>query len=301
MVLVIVGAVTLVIGVFAGDDNLTLVYASIAACVLAGIFLIVGIVRQRPSKKPVLSSGGQGSEASWSGASAWSGAGESAPSGSSPQTSTAVLEREESAEPAGSRVQVVTAEEAAADAEGGQTGRTGAARAAARAGSAEWASDEDETEIVVVPKRTSGAARSTAASGQTAPVVRKVSAGTATAKKAAAKKTTARKSTAKKAAGRATSAQKSTAKKSTAKKSTAKKAAPSRKAAAPRTPAKKAAGGGDFDTLLADVPGIGPAKRRQIAEHFGTVRKLRSASVEQLTEVDGVSETLAERIRDAVS
>jgi ABC-type transport system involved in multi-copper enzyme maturation permease subunit len=55
MLLVIVGAVTLVSGVFfAGDDNLTLVYVSIASCLLAAVFLVIGVIRGRPSGKPAM-------------------------------------------------------------------------------------------------------------------------------------------------------------------------------------------------------------------------------------------------------
>ena len=48
-------------------------YASIACCLLAGLLLTIGVLRSRPSRKPVLQSGGQG-QASWAGASTWGGA-----------------------------------------------------------------------------------------------------------------------------------------------------------------------------------------------------------------------------------
>ena len=66
MLLVIVGAVTLVIGVFFADDDLTLVYVSILSCLLAGVFLVIGIIRGRPGKQAV--SAPEGQAPSWSGA-----------------------------------------------------------------------------------------------------------------------------------------------------------------------------------------------------------------------------------------
>ncbi|WP_323961771.1 excinuclease ABC subunit UvrC [Arthrobacter sp. JZ12] len=50
-------------------------------------------------------------------------------------------------------------------------------------------------------------------------------------------------------------------------------------------------------SVLDDVPGLGPAKRRSLLKHFGSVRKLRAASVEQLQEVQGVGPALAATIR----
>jgi hypothetical protein len=52
--------------------------------------------------------------------------------------------------------------------------------------------------------------------------------------------------------------------------------------------------------LLADVSGVGPAKQNLLAERFGTVAALRSASVDELAAVPGISRTLASRIQRAV-
>ena len=72
LLLVIAAAVTLLIGLFNRPD-IQWVYASIACCLLAGLLLTIGVLRSRPSRKPVLQSGGQG-QASWAGASTWGGA-----------------------------------------------------------------------------------------------------------------------------------------------------------------------------------------------------------------------------------
>jgi hypothetical protein len=52
--------------------------------------------------------------------------------------------------------------------------------------------------------------------------------------------------------------------------------------------------------LLRDVSGVGPAKQAEIAEHFGSARALRLASVDELARVPGVSRTLADRIAGAL-
>jgi hypothetical protein len=53
MVLVLVGAVTLVIGFF-NDQRPGFIYVTIVTSLLAGVFLVFELLRQRPSQKPVL-------------------------------------------------------------------------------------------------------------------------------------------------------------------------------------------------------------------------------------------------------
>lgn len=50
-------------------------------------------------------------------------------------------------------------------------------------------------------------------------------------------------------------------------------------------------------SVLDEVPGLGPAKRRALLKHFGSVRKLKAASVDELQEVQGVGPALAATIR----
>ncbi|MBW2699384.1 MAG: excinuclease ABC subunit UvrC [Deltaproteobacteria bacterium] len=50
-------------------------------------------------------------------------------------------------------------------------------------------------------------------------------------------------------------------------------------------------------TVLEEVPGVGPALRRRLLRDLGSLKMIKQASVSELSEVKGVSRTLAERIR----
>ncbi len=50
-------------------------------------------------------------------------------------------------------------------------------------------------------------------------------------------------------------------------------------------------------SALDGVPGLGPARRRALLKHFGSVKKLRAASLEELAQVSGVGPSLADSIR----
>jgi excinuclease ABC subunit C len=50
-------------------------------------------------------------------------------------------------------------------------------------------------------------------------------------------------------------------------------------------------------SALDSIPGIGPAKRRALLKHFGSVDKIREASVVELTAVPGINKVLAEGIK----
>ncbi|WP_138413736.1 excinuclease ABC subunit UvrC [Sinomonas gamaensis] len=49
-------------------------------------------------------------------------------------------------------------------------------------------------------------------------------------------------------------------------------------------------------SVLDDVPGLGPARKKAILSHFGSVKRLRAATPEEIAEVAGVGPTLAASI-----
>jgi excinuclease ABC subunit C len=49
---------------------------------------------------------------------------------------------------------------------------------------------------------------------------------------------------------------------------------------------------------LDDVPGIGPRRRRELLRHFGSVKRLRAATREELLAVPGISTEMATRIKE---
>ena len=54
-------------------------------------------------------------------------------------------------------------------------------------------------------------------------------------------------------------------------------------------------------SVLDDVPGLGPARRAALLEHFGSVAKLRAASVAELAAVRGMGSRTAQAVHDALS
>jgi excinuclease ABC subunit C len=49
-------------------------------------------------------------------------------------------------------------------------------------------------------------------------------------------------------------------------------------------------------SVLDDIKGIGPAKRKALLLHFKEIERIRTATVEELAEVQGITETLAREI-----
>jgi excinuclease ABC subunit C len=52
---------------------------------------------------------------------------------------------------------------------------------------------------------------------------------------------------------------------------------------------------------LDDVPGVGPRRRRQLLRHFGSLRRLRAATLEELVTVPGISTDVAARIKETLA
>ncbi len=49
-------------------------------------------------------------------------------------------------------------------------------------------------------------------------------------------------------------------------------------------------------SVLDEIPGVGPKRKRELLRHFGTVKSIREASVEELAEVTGISLKVAQEI-----
>ena len=55
------------------------------------------------------------------------------------------------------------------------------------------------------------------------------------------------------------------------------------------------------ESLLDDVPGLGEVRRKTLLKHFGSLRKLRAATVEEIAQVPGIGARTAAAIKDAVA
>ena len=56
----------------------------------------------------------------------------------------------------------------------------------------------------------------------------------------------------------------------------------------------------DITSKLADIPGLGAKRVADLLTHFGSVTRLRGATVEQITEVKGIGKALAQQIVDGL-
>src|SRR5690606_29508726 len=52
----------------------------------------------------------------------------------------------------------------------------------------------------------------------------------------------------------------------------------------------------DVTSVLSEVPGVGPARVRELLRHFGSVTRLRAASPEEIAEVKGIGTVTAATI-----
>ena len=54
-------------------------------------------------------------------------------------------------------------------------------------------------------------------------------------------------------------------------------------------------------SLLDDVPGLGDTRRKALIKRFGSLKRLRAASVEELMAVPGIGRRTAEAVQAAVA
>jgi excinuclease ABC subunit C len=55
------------------------------------------------------------------------------------------------------------------------------------------------------------------------------------------------------------------------------------------------------ESLLDDVAGLGEVRRKALLKRFGSLRKIRAASVEEIAEVPGIGQRTAEAIVAALA
>jgi excinuclease ABC subunit C len=55
------------------------------------------------------------------------------------------------------------------------------------------------------------------------------------------------------------------------------------------------------DSLLDGVPGLGDARKRQLLRHFGSLKRLRAASAEEIADLPGFGKIIAERVVDSLA
>ena len=54
-------------------------------------------------------------------------------------------------------------------------------------------------------------------------------------------------------------------------------------------------------SVLDDIPGLGESKRTALLRHFGSVKKARAATAEEICEVKGIGPSLAAKIIAALA
>jgi excinuclease ABC subunit C len=52
------------------------------------------------------------------------------------------------------------------------------------------------------------------------------------------------------------------------------------------------------ESILDDLPGLGPVRRAALLEHFGSIDKLRVAAAAEIQEIDGFGPKLARELRE---
>ena len=57
---------------------------------------------------------------------------------------------------------------------------------------------------------------------------------------------------------------------------------------------------GTFRSVLDEIPGIGPKRKKALVRHFGSARNIASASVEDIAAIEGMNRDLAERVKEFI-
>jgi excinuclease ABC subunit C len=59
---------------------------------------------------------------------------------------------------------------------------------------------------------------------------------------------------------------------------------------------RKLRGKGAIASILADIPGVGEKRRKELLRHFGSLKRLREASIEEIMQVQGITSKVAEAV-----
>lgn len=55
-----------------------------------------------------------------------------------------------------------------------------------------------------------------------------------------------------------------------------------------------------FKSQLDDVPGVGPARKKALMKHFGSIKAMRAATIEEMTQVEGINESVAIALKSVI-
>ena len=54
------------------------------------------------------------------------------------------------------------------------------------------------------------------------------------------------------------------------------------------------------DSLLDHINGVGPKRKINLLKHFGSLQKIREANIEQISQVNGINQSLASKIYEYI-
>jgi excinuclease ABC subunit C len=55
-----------------------------------------------------------------------------------------------------------------------------------------------------------------------------------------------------------------------------------------------------FKSVLDEIPGIGPRRKQALMKHFGSIRAISAASLEELAALDGMNRQAAEKVKEYI-
>lgn len=290
--LLVIAAAAALIGSFFRDDDLTLVFVSIGCCLAAFLFLFLGLLRSRPTRKPVLTG-----EAAQVPVPTTAPSATPAPAVAGPvvlprvveEPAAPVVEREVEGDQPWRREPVALDPDPDPDdtARVDLGARTRAPQPSAQ-GPVVVGPEPEEDEELFDDDDDEALAE--------APAPRKAPLAVPPPAPVTPRRAPARSGATRAGATRATATSAAGAAKSTAGAARTTKAVP---APAPTgLPSDRDIA--RVEQVLRGVPGVGPTRRRDLLAHFGTYRKLKNASTLRLMEVPGITPTLADRVRTAL-